>query len=195
MAATLRFELDRSIRKEVALPDLLEIPPRVSTMKFVGLLLVALGWVGGCSKVTTLVIVRHADREPGDVLSSAGLARAGELVHVAEKANINAIYHSDTVRTRQTAEPLATALGIVPVEYPANEVNALVRRIFREQRGRTVLIVGHSNTVPRIIAATGGPHLPDLADKEFDGLYVVNVSHGFSRKSNLTELQYGAISP
>src|SRR6266404_6369351 len=78
-------------------------------------------WWFRCGPATTMLIVRHADRAQNqDALDPAGLARAQELVHLGEKAGIVAIYSSDTDRARQTAAPLATALGITPVVYPAN---------------------------------------------------------------------------
>jgi len=126
--------------------------------------------------ITTLLVVRHADRVATQTaLSPAGLVRSQELVHVGTKAGIRGIYQSDTDRSRQTAAPIATALGITPVELPANDVTALVTHIFANHRGQTVLVVGHSNTVPQIIAAVGGPLLADIPDNEFDNLFVVDV--------------------
>lgn len=75
---------------------------------------------------TTYLIVRHADRlGSADALSpDLGEARRQELVHVFA-AEIAGIYHSDTARSRLTGEPIATALGITPVEIPLNDVAAL----------------------------------------------------------------------
>ena len=147
--------------------------------------------------ITTLVLVRHADRVATETnLSAAGLARAQELVHVGAKADIRGVYQSDTDRSRQTAAPLASSLSITPVEIPANDVTALVNHILANHRGHTVLVVGHSNTVPQIISMVGGPLLPDLADNEFDNLFVVDVCQcGWWRRAKVVNLQYGAASP
>jgi broad specificity phosphatase PhoE len=145
--------------------------------------------------VTTLLVVRHADRAgQADSLSAAGVARARDLVHVAQTASVRAIYHSDTRRTRDTAAPLAASLGLDLLEYPAKETAPLIERVLEDHAGQTVLIVGHSNTVPTIIAAAGGPVIPDLDEKEFDGLFVVYVTCR-DRPSLLLTLQYGAPSP
>ena len=62
---------------------------------------------------TTVIVVRHADRDgQNDALTPGGSARAHELVHVASKAGVSAIYCTKTVRTRKTAEPLAAKLGL-----------------------------------------------------------------------------------
>jgi broad specificity phosphatase PhoE len=144
---------------------------------------------------TIILIVRHAEKVgQTDSLSTAGVTRAQELARVLQAANVRAIYHSDTKRTRDTATPLADALHIKPEQYPAKDVKALIERILRDHAGQTVLVVGHSNTVPMIVAAAGGPTITDLADGEFDELFVVYVSSGRG-SATLTRLEYGAPSP
>ena len=146
--------------------------------------------------VTTILVVRHAERVSTelDSLSADGVTRAQELARVVQSARVRAIYHSDTRRTRNTAAPTATAFKLPLVQYPAKDCAALVERILRDHAGETVLVVGHSNTVPMIVAAAGGPVIADLDDKEFDGLFVVSVTCP-DRPATLTHLQYGAPSP
>ncbi len=145
---------------------------------------------------TTILVVRHAER-PGqaDSLSEAGFARAKTLAHVAGRASVKAIYHSDTRRTTLTAEPLAHELGIEPTVYPAKEIEALIARIFAEHEGEAVLVVGHSNTVAMIVAAAGGPQIDDLADNEFDKLFIVTTKPCRRGLATLIELEYGEPSP
>jgi broad specificity phosphatase PhoE len=153
-------------------------------------------WWWFCGRATTLLIARHAERDGGsDALSAAGAARAQELVHVGEKSGIVAIYRSDTIRARDTAAPLAAALGLTPVVYPANDTAALVNDIFAGHRGEKVLVVGHSNTVPDIIEAAGGPASPDIDDDEFDNLFVLTACRCGFRRTAILNLQYGAASP
>jgi broad specificity phosphatase PhoE len=163
---------------------------------FVCLLPLALWWWFRCGTETTFLISRHADRVASqDALSPEGLVRAQELVHVGEKAGIVAIYHSDTERARQTAAPLAAALGITPMVYPANDVTPLVSQIFSDHRGEKVFVIGHSNTVPQIIVAAGGPSLPSLMEAEFDNLFVLSSCRCWRGHAALVSLQYGAPSP
>jgi 2,3-bisphosphoglycerate-dependent phosphoglycerate mutase len=145
---------------------------------------------------TTLLLVRHAERDgKRDTLTAAGLERAAELVHVAQRAEVSAVYHSDTIRTRDTAQPLARALGLVAIERPASAIAALVDEILAQHPGRTVLIVGHSNTVPQIISEAGGPELGNIAEDEFDNLFVLTTCGCRQRPPKLVRLQYGAASP
>jgi len=145
---------------------------------------------------TTVLVVRHADRDgQNDALTAAGEARAKELVHVAGRAGVSAVYCTKTARTRKTAEPLATASKLTPVELDPKDVDGLVKKIRADQQGKTVLVVGHSNTVPMILAALGGPKLPDLAETDFDDLYVLTIGSGSPADVGLVSLQYGAATP
>ncbi|MGH8442778.1 MAG: histidine phosphatase family protein, partial [Nevskiaceae bacterium] len=154
------------------------------------------GW-RWCGVETVVVLARHADRLPGqksDELAPAGVARSRELAHALEKAGVGAIIHSDTQRAAQTAAPLAAATGITPIVIPAKDLAAIAAEV-RSRPGETILIVGHSNTVPPIIAALGGPELPDLRDTEFDDLAVLTLCRCGWRPARLVSLQYGALSP
>jgi broad specificity phosphatase PhoE len=150
----------------------------------------------GCAAPTTLLVVRHADRAGrDDALSPEGQIRAAALARTLAKSELNAIYHSDTRRTRDTATPLAHALGLTPTVRPAAEVTSLVREIFSAHRGERVLVVGHGNTVPQIIAAAGGPELPDIAENEFDNLFLLTDCGCFARSANLVHLRYAVDAP
>lgn len=160
------------------------------------LMLVGLIWWFWCGQSTTLVLVRHADRDGLlDALSPDGMARAQELAHVGVNARLAAIYRSDTNRARDTAAPLALVTGLTPVVYPANEVDALVASIFADHRGENVLVIGHSNTVPDIIEAAGGPALSNLDEAEFDSFFMLSVCRCGRQRVTLLNLQYGAASP
>ena len=157
--------------------------------------LVGFGW-RRCLAPTTVFIVRHADRAGhDDALTPAGELRAAALAHVFAKQKLAAIYHSDTRRTRDTAAPLAQVLGLVPRERPARAVDALVGEVLAEHRGERTLVVAHGNTSVQIIQAAGGPSLPNLAEDEFDDLFVLEICGCFGSRVNLMQLQYGVPSP
>src|ERR1044071_7522111 len=99
------------------------------------LLLVAVGlwWALRCGDVTTLVLVRHADRDgTRDALTSAGVARSRDLLRAVEKLGLTAVFHSNTVRARETAAPLAAALGLSASERPAADVAGLVQELLEQ---------------------------------------------------------------
>jgi broad specificity phosphatase PhoE len=139
----------------------------------------------------SVILIRHADvapdpagdLDPGPPLNAAGEARAHELCHVLSDAGIGAILVTHFRRSRQTAEPLEQKLGIEAKVIDADvEVVAAIRTLASSS---VPLVIGHSNTVPTIIARLGGPSLPTLPATEFDNLFVLSAQR-------LTHLRYGA---
>ena len=149
---------------------------------------------------TLVVIVRHADRgnEPAadPALTPEGARRASALASALASANIASIITTQYRRTRDTAGPLAKALGIEPLVVPArrDDLSAHVREVADAVRRRSgnVLIVGHSDTVSAILAALNGPTLPKLCESSFDHIYV--LAYG-SPKSSFLSFRYGEPSP
>jgi broad specificity phosphatase PhoE len=126
-------------------------------------------------------VVRHGEKisEEDERLTDAGRARAARLAAMLGKSGVTAIYSTDTDRTLGTARPLADALGlkigIYGVTTPtAREDSAgLVERIRREAPRGIVLVVGHSNTVPLLLAAFGCAETVTIGSDEYDNLFVV----------------------
>lgn len=147
---------------------------------------------------TVVLLVRHAEKaaEPRQdpPLTKAGAARARALAVVARDAGVTAIITTQFERTRKTAEPTATALHITPevVEAgPAEHVKAVADQVLKHAGG-TVLVVGHSNTIPAIVGALGAPRPRDLCDSEYDQLFVVVL--GDTGPPRLIRSRYGAAS-
>lgn len=101
---------------------------------------------------TTLVLVRHAERDPGldPPLNAEGQNRAQVLNDVLSERGVNAIFSPELIRNMQTAEPLAQTLGITVQPWiVANYVNtaafadAVVDDILANHAGQTVLFVGN----------------------------------------------------
>lgn len=123
---------------------------------------------------TDIYVVRHlhtpaGERDPD--LTEAGRSAAASLAGLMEKRRIAAIYVSDYQRTRQTAAPLAARLGLVPIVYDPADTPSLVARV--RAGPLPALIVGHSNTVPGVIAALGGTAPGPLAHEDFGDVWRV----------------------
>jgi broad specificity phosphatase PhoE len=119
-------------------------------------------------------LVRHAEKvddSEDPPLSEVGLARAQKLASLLRDAGIQKVYSSDFIRTRDTAAPLVQVLGIEMVLYDHNNLPEAARRL-RATPGR-YLIVGHSNTTPDMVRWLGGEPGPDIADDEYDRLYLL----------------------
>jgi broad specificity phosphatase PhoE len=148
---------------------------------------------------TVVLLVRHAEKaaEPGQnpPLNEAGAARAQALVAVARDAGVTAIITTQFDRTRQTAEPTAVAMHIAPevveVGALAQHAGAVASQVLKHAGG-TVLVVGHSNTIPAIVGALGAPRPRDLCDSEYDQLFVVVL--GDTGPPRMIRSRYGAAS-
>lgn len=125
---------------------------------------------------TTVILVRHAEKGGGDNpdLSVEGRARAQRLAVVLQRVSLDAIYSTDTRRTKQTAQAVADAKGIRVQEYEANDLDDLIREIQRRNRGNTVLVVGHSNTTSELASKLDpGSSYPQIPEEVYDEMYIV----------------------
>ncbi|MEV8508985.1 phosphoglycerate mutase family protein [Actinoplanes sp. NPDC051475] len=127
----------------------------------------------------TILLVRHADIDLPPVtadpaLNDDGRERAEALAHVAGSAGVTTVFTSSLVRTQQTVEPLLKLLGISGRLMPS--AAAVAPRIRDGEFGTVVVIAGHSNTVPEVIAELGVPAPPVIGESHFDNLFVVTLS-------------------
>ncbi len=150
---------------------------------------------------TTVILVRHAEKaaEGGSdpAISEAGQARARALAARVAADSVDAVLVTRFVRTQQTAAPAATARGVTPQVVPADgglEAHAAaVREALRAHAGHTVLIVGHSNTIPALVAALGGPSGIAIAEPEFGNVFTLVLEEG--KPPVFTRACYGAADP
>ncbi len=147
----------------------------------VAALVVALAATAHAEKAVFLV--RHAekaDQSKDPALSEAGKARALRLRDLLKNAGVTHVFTSEYVRTKETAAQAAGKL--VPVVVPAKDEAVLIAKIKALPADAVVLVVGHSNTVPNLVKALGGP-VVTIGDDEFGRVYVVT-------KSGVIELAY-----
>lgn len=111
------------------------------------------------ARLHTLIVVRHADRDPGvDALNATGIARAEAMVAALEGREVDGIRLPDRNRNRQTAAPLAEARGLEPVVMVADA--GLGRALWREARGQTLIWIGNTGNISDIweaLNALGAP--------------------------------------
>ena len=131
-------------------------------------------------------VMRHLQKAGGadPALSAEGAANTQRLTAwFNNRAKPAAIYVSSTRRARETAAPLAAALGVTPQEYNPADTPALLARI-RAEAG-SVLVVGHSNTVPDIVAGLGGVRPAPLAETTYGSIWAVTKSGGSTEQLGL----------
>lgn len=154
---------------------------------------------GPASAPTIVILVRHAEKGTEPVndppLTARGSERAEALAVALRDAKIAAVYHTPTIRTRDTARPVAARFGLtsqlIPLVPRAAQGDSIVA-IARRHPGQTIVLVGHSNTIMPWLAALGGPARADLCDHEYDGLYTVILDGGTTR---VIDGRYGPPNP
>ena len=120
----------------------------------------------------TVYVMRHLQKAEGTdpPLSAEGAANAEALAARLANSGVKAIFATPTARAMQTGEPLAKALGLAVTPYDPRDPAALVKAASR--MNGAVLIVGHSNTVPDIVARFGGTPVA-LGEQDYGTVFVV----------------------
>ena len=145
---------------------------------------------------TTVVVVRHADRDGQlDKLTAAGTLRARALAEALAGAGISRILTSDTERAWLTADPVQATTGAM-VEITAykgvpldQHVDAVVAKIHAISGG-SVLVIGHTDSVPKIVSRLGGPEsLRDICFATFSRIFIL---HRRPPPVRTVEARYGA---
>ena len=161
---------------------------------------VCLAWFFESQATTTVIFVRHAEKatlpteDPG--LSEAGQQRAAELARqlvdadVVPGVGVDAVYSTSYRRSVETAKPVADALDLPVLMYDASDTAAIIQAIVKEYKGKIILVVGHSNTVPEMIANMGASkNVPEISEDEYDNIYVVTIP--WFGKTKTIRLRYG----
>jgi len=152
--------------------------------------LLASGWVWNSLGTTTAILVRHAETDGVGAerqLSAEGLERATMLAAMLKDVPLSAIYMTELPRTRATGEAVATATGAELIEVPAADT-AKLARLLKRRKDQVVLVVGHSNTLPDLIARLGGP--PVSLD-ESDHAQLLVLTTGWLERTRVLPLRYG----
>ncbi len=172
---------------------------RVQVIVIYTAIAIGLAWFFESQATTTVIFVRHAEKavvpEDDPSLSPAGQRRAAELmrqlVDADVVAGIDAVYATPYRRTEETARPIAEALELPLNSYDANDTEAIMEKIVREHKGKIVLVVGHSNTIPVLIGSMGASKkVPPIAEDEYDNIYIVSIP--WFGKTKTIRLRYGA---
>jgi phosphohistidine phosphatase SixA len=148
----------------------------------------------------TYYIVRHAEKAvpsagvtmstPDDPpLSDAGAKRAEALNEVLKDKHLKNVFSTNTKRTRLTAEPVSTSAGLtIQISGPRPDSGFISK--LKTLKANT-LIVGHSNTVDDIVNGLVNENkLSDLADIEYDNLFVVRYKRFFGTKIKYERTRY-----
>ena len=131
-------------------------------------------------KTTTYYLIRHAEKDrtnntnKNPNLNSDGVIRAEKWAKHFENIVLDAVYSTDYNRTQQTAAPTAKSKDLIVQSYNSSK---MYDSIFKKNtKGKTILVVGHSNTTPVFAnAILGQKKYKNMADNDNASLYIVTV--------------------
>lgn len=134
-------------------------------------------------EITTYYFIRHAeklridktDRNPN--LNDDGLKRAEAWKEVFSTISFDAVYSTDYSRTKLTAKPTADSKNLPILLYRPD--NMYSEAFHNNTKGKTVLVVGHSNTT-NVFAnkVLGEEKYDEINDSNNSNLYIVTVIDG-----------------
>lgn len=148
---------------------------------------------GTQAPASTIIIVRHAEAVANagndPVLTEAGSARAHALAAALKDAGVKAVITTQYQRTILTGRPLADATGAELINLPAQQ-NPNPTSLAAKYPGGTIVIVGHSNTVPGIVKTLSGVDIGEIAHDSYDQMFIVTLpAQGAAR---VVRARYGA---
>ncbi|WCO00490.1 phosphoglycerate mutase family protein [Psychroserpens ponticola] len=132
---------------------------------------------------TTYYLIRHAEKDRSDTtnknpnLNDAGTKRAENWSKVFEHIDFDAVYSTKYYRTYETANPTAKTKGLEIQFYDPRQLYS--EEFAEETYGKTVLVVGHSNTTPAFVnAILGEKKYENINDNDNSYLFIVTISEG-----------------
>ncbi len=131
---------------------------------------------------TTYYFIRHAEKNRSDNtnknpnLIEKGILRAAKWSLVLEHVKFDAVYSTDYNRTKQTAQPTAEKNGLDITIYNPKSLNS--EDFIKNTKGKTVFVVGHSNTTPKFVnAVISNDKYKSIDDSNNANLYIVIISN------------------
>lgn len=144
-------------------------------------------------EITKIFLVRHAEKEKDGgkdpKLTYVGQQRAAALVDILQKVDIAAVYSTNYKRTRNTAKPLASAKKLKIQLYNPMDSRKFLDGVLEKHKGKTILVVGHSNTIPLLInSLLGEEKYESLDENEYSNLFMVSIVYG--RDADVVQLTF-----
>lgn len=132
----------------------------------------------GQQTVSTYYFIRHAEKvlsepeNPNPDLTQEGYQRAQKWKEIFQDIPFNAVYSTNFKRTLETAHPTAKDKGLQVVLYNHRDID--YSKFLSDTQGKTVLVVGHSNSTPNFVNKLMGKELyEEIDESEYGFLFLV----------------------
>lgn len=131
--------------------------------------------------VSNIFFVRHAEKSKDGThnppLTNDGMKRSQVLSDLLQNVKLSAIYSTKYKRTQSTAKPVAEAKNLPVFEYSAGKVDSLGQVLCEKHHDENILIVGHSNSTPKMInAITQQTTLPPIDESDYNNLFLLKFT-------------------
>ena len=141
------------------------------------------------SDCTKVFLIRHAEKDRTDKtnsnphLNSLGTKRSLKWKDFFKNINFDIIYSTNYHRTLETIKPFSEN-GTELIIYNPSKIN--YNEFVSNNKGKTILVVGHSNTIPTFTNRISNKNLyNDIEDNNNSNLYVVNICNGIDPQNSL----------
>ncbi|MEN1784893.1 MAG: phosphoglycerate mutase family protein [Bacteroidota bacterium] len=130
--------------------------------------------------ISTFYLIRHAEKDltdPDDMnpeLDQDGYGRSIRWAELFDPVALDAIYSTDFQRTKMTADPTSVKKNIDITFYQPSSLD--VAEFITENKGKQVLVVGHSNTIPDLVNdLLGEQKYPQMDEDDYRSLFIVRM--------------------
>lgn len=134
------------------------------------------------------IILRHAEKDTtvagsqmmqaDPLLNTKGQERAQSIIRKFKKYKISKIYSTNYNRTKSTVLPLANSIGLSINNYDPKQLKSFANELKAQaNESKTILIVGHSNTSPRLVnMLLGKDEYKDLDESVYNQYWLVKIN-------------------
>ncbi|MFD1063614.1 SixA phosphatase family protein [Winogradskyella litorisediminis] len=142
---------------------------------------------------TVIYLIRHAEKDRSDAsnrdpnLNEEGKQRADGWAKYFDEIKLDKVYSTNYNRTKETAVPTAESKDLELEFYDPGNING--PNFIKENKNKTVLIVGHSNTTPAFAnALLGEKKYKQFDDRVNSNLIVVTIDKEGNKSSSISQV-------
>lgn len=137
--------------------------------------------------IATIYLVRHTEKvvdgSQDPDLTGLGERRAIAFAELLRGKPVTHVFSTPYIRTRRSALPTATEHGLEIEEYDPSDPEALVSTL--KTLTGTILVTGHSNTIPGLVNLLTGASFADLDESVYDHVFIVSLNKSGSAQLRL----------
>lgn len=130
----------------------------------------------------TVILLRHAEKDISEEadsanpdLSAEGNLRAQRLVEELEKYKPDAVFSTQTIRTRATIIPFARKHRIMIQLYDYKNLDEMAD-LAASGKVKRIVIIGHNSTTPELVDKLIGENkYKPLGEFEYDKIFIVKI--------------------